>query len=391
MLFGTAGAVIGVAGVFWGGCHRGGVHAHRMAHERGGGQAHGGSWLSAGGTPGLAWRWCARWPLGLALLVDWYLGEPPLRLHPVVWMGRYLGWAGPHVHRSPRRIRRPRTKTPFLLAGCWRGAPGPVPGRVGLVAQPVAASALVAGGSLACSAALPLLAWRMLRDEVLAVERALARSPEGREQLARLVSRDEPAHPLPRCANRLSNHWPKTSTIQWWRPCSGLCCWACPARPSTALPTRPMPCGLPQAARARAGSGGQWARADDVARGCLRAHHRAAAGGTAAAVCLPGRWPKRRAKPHRLTAGWLHGRRAALALGCGWLPGCTPLHLAGITLACCNNALRLMAGQTWRCWRLFHQRWQPYFDSDGRLTYLHPPAIPPGVHGVAPMRWASSA
>ena len=33
----------------------------------------------------------------------------------------------------------------------------------------------------------PLLAWRMLRDEVLAVERALARSlPEGREQLARL-------------------------------------------------------------------------------------------------------------------------------------------------------------------------------------------------------------
>lgn len=37
----------------------------------------------------------------------------------------------------------------------------------------------------------PLFAWRMLCDEVLAVEDALARSlPEGRERLARLVSRD---------------------------------------------------------------------------------------------------------------------------------------------------------------------------------------------------------
>ena len=37
----------------------------------------------------------------------------------------------------------------------------------------------------------PLFAWRMLCDEVLAVEAALARSlPEGRERLARLVSRD---------------------------------------------------------------------------------------------------------------------------------------------------------------------------------------------------------
>jgi len=37
----------------------------------------------------------------------------------------------------------------------------------------------------------PLLAWRMLRDEVLAVEAALGRSlDEGRTQLARLVSRD---------------------------------------------------------------------------------------------------------------------------------------------------------------------------------------------------------
>jgi adenosylcobinamide-phosphate synthase len=37
----------------------------------------------------------------------------------------------------------------------------------------------------------PLLSWRMLRDEVLAVEAALSQSlPAGRERLARLVSRD---------------------------------------------------------------------------------------------------------------------------------------------------------------------------------------------------------
>ena len=30
----------------------------------------------------------------VALAVDRWLGEPPVRLHPVVWVGNYLGWAG---------------------------------------------------------------------------------------------------------------------------------------------------------------------------------------------------------------------------------------------------------------------------------------------------------
>ena len=30
----------------------------------------------------------------LALAADHWLGEPPVRWHPVVWMGRYLAWAG---------------------------------------------------------------------------------------------------------------------------------------------------------------------------------------------------------------------------------------------------------------------------------------------------------
>ena len=35
----------------------------------------------------------------LALLIDRYFGEPPVRLHPVVWMGNYLGWAGRRVQQ----------------------------------------------------------------------------------------------------------------------------------------------------------------------------------------------------------------------------------------------------------------------------------------------------
>ena len=30
----------------------------------------------------------------LALLIDHVWGEPPVRLHPVVWMGKALSWAG---------------------------------------------------------------------------------------------------------------------------------------------------------------------------------------------------------------------------------------------------------------------------------------------------------
>ena len=32
--------------------------------------------------------------LVIALAVDRWCGEPPARWHPVVWIGRYLGWAG---------------------------------------------------------------------------------------------------------------------------------------------------------------------------------------------------------------------------------------------------------------------------------------------------------
>jgi len=36
------------------------------------------------------WIWEATLVLCLALLIDIVLGEPPLRLHPTVWMGRLI-------------------------------------------------------------------------------------------------------------------------------------------------------------------------------------------------------------------------------------------------------------------------------------------------------------
>ncbi|KQP22855.1 adenosylcobinamide-phosphate synthase CbiB [Pseudorhodoferax sp. Leaf267] len=123
--------------------------------------------------------------LWIALLVDRLWGEPPAALHPVVAMGRYLGWAGRRLPQPPR-------------AAFWLGAAGWCAGAlmVGLLAAvvqwalwrwlPAWAAAVLLGVLLK-----PLLAWRMLRDEVQAVEAALAQSLDaGRARLAFLVSRD---------------------------------------------------------------------------------------------------------------------------------------------------------------------------------------------------------
>ena len=153
-----------------------------------------GSWLSAGGTPGLAWALVCALALGLALLLDWYLGEPPLRLHPVVWMGRYLGWAGPHI--APLTTADPpphaqKRRSFWLGALAWCTGAGAVGALAWWLQSQLQQAPWWLAAPLLAVLLKPLLAWRMLRDEVLAVERALARSlPEGREQLARLVSRD---------------------------------------------------------------------------------------------------------------------------------------------------------------------------------------------------------
>lgn len=126
----------------------------------------------------------------VALALDWLFGEPPTRLHPVVAMGRYLGSVG-------RRVSRPAGAVPRPGAEFWRGALCWCVGAASVVALAWAAmwaskglyplaQALLLGALLK-----PMLSWRMLRDEVRAVEAALAESlAAGRARVGWLVSRD---------------------------------------------------------------------------------------------------------------------------------------------------------------------------------------------------------
>ncbi len=127
----------------------------------------------------------------LALALDRAFGEPPARWHPVVAMGRYLGFVGPRI-APPAQATHARPARAFVggaLAWCLGALP--VLGVALLVVWGVAAhpwwvQALVLGVLLK-----PLLAWRMLRGEVQAVESALGESlAAGRERLRWLVSRD---------------------------------------------------------------------------------------------------------------------------------------------------------------------------------------------------------
>jgi adenosylcobinamide-phosphate synthase len=125
----------------------------------------------------------------LALLVDWLWGEPSVRLHPVVYMGKLLGLLGQAI--APRQADE-RAYGRFVLAalawcllagGAWLVYAAFM---YLLQAAPWWLNGLVAGLLLK-----PLLSWRMLRSEVLAVEAALGESLQaGRARLSWLVSRD---------------------------------------------------------------------------------------------------------------------------------------------------------------------------------------------------------
>jgi adenosylcobinamide-phosphate synthase len=121
----------------------------------------------------------------LALLIDRWWGEPPARLHPVVWMGQYLRIAGRGLPERGR-IMAFILGTAYWLAGA------------ALVAAAYAYAGLLLARlplwlNLVLTAVLlkPLFALRMLLGEVAAVEQALAQGIEsGRARLALIVSRD---------------------------------------------------------------------------------------------------------------------------------------------------------------------------------------------------------
>ena len=141
----------------------------------------------------------------LALFIDQWIGEPPPRWHPVVWMGNYLGWAGRWLQArvvigqsGAGDVAGAADKADAAdWASFWRGAAvwwlGAVlvllvaGGLQWLLLQlPLGWAVLLLGVALK-----PLLAWRMLTDEVAAVEQQLGQSLQaGQQQLARIVSRD---------------------------------------------------------------------------------------------------------------------------------------------------------------------------------------------------------
>lgn len=141
----------------------------------------------------------------LAFGIDHYLGEPAAHWHPVVWMGRYLGWAGRHLQSFTRQALNHGSDYKAFILGALAWSVGAAVVCVaawalqnGLLALPDALGP-IPGGVLAALllglALKPMLAWAMLRSEVLAVEAAL--SPvqggslaAGRERLSWLVSRD---------------------------------------------------------------------------------------------------------------------------------------------------------------------------------------------------------
>ncbi|AEG92735.1 cobalamin biosynthesis protein, membrane protein-like protein [Ramlibacter tataouinensis TTB310] len=128
--------------------------------------------------------------LAVAFALDRWLGEPPARWHPVVGMGRYLGWIGGRV--APRE-ERPDPDWLAFWAGAlaWSGAALLLALAAWMVQRWLLGLPALAAGLLLGLLLKPLLSWRMLREEVAAVEDALAGSlDDGRRRLARLVSRD---------------------------------------------------------------------------------------------------------------------------------------------------------------------------------------------------------
>ena len=151
----------------------------------------GGAWVwSAPGACAVLWLAMGVW---VALWIDRRWGEPPPAWHPVVWMGNALAWCGRGLAPQVDGGRDLRSFT--LVALMWCG----LAGVAALLAAALQALVLWAVPTWLAGLVLgvllkPLLAWRMLRDEVLAVEQALAQSlAQGRERLSWLVSRDTQA------------------------------------------------------------------------------------------------------------------------------------------------------------------------------------------------------
>jgi len=121
--------------------------------------------------------------LGLALVLEFFLGEPPVAVHVVVWMGKFLDFFGKRLPDDP-------------LEGFVAGAAAWLVGAGASVVAGIFLTRFIwtLGWPAYFLEALllwPLFSIRMLFSEVKAVETGLAISlEEGRARLSRIVSRD---------------------------------------------------------------------------------------------------------------------------------------------------------------------------------------------------------
>jgi adenosylcobinamide-phosphate synthase len=130
--------------------------------------------------------------IAIAMLLDWFWGEPPVQFHPVVWMGRYLAWVANKI--APRAEEQTSfQKTKSFLSGLFFWCVGGCV--VAVLAWGVQRGtqhivwwlAILVTGFILNS----LFSLKLLITEVAQVELALNDSLEsGRAQLKRLVSRD---------------------------------------------------------------------------------------------------------------------------------------------------------------------------------------------------------
>ena len=149
-------------------------------------------WWNAEGAAQIFWAqqiMAASLAVLVALLLDRLWGEPPVWLHPVVLMGKLLGAIGKVIAPSAEKTKDFKSFVFGMIAWCTLAALFFVVYALCQWLLPPAQwwwHGLVVGVLLK-----PLLSWRMLKDEVLAVEAALQQSlPAGRERLSWLVSRD---------------------------------------------------------------------------------------------------------------------------------------------------------------------------------------------------------
>lgn len=169
-------------------------------------------WMLDSTDPLLLVATTAACALLLAIAIDRWWGELPARLHPVVWMGWYLGLLGRTI--APQALAAggaegehmsvdlPQNWMQFTLGAlAWLLGAVVVFGFamflqhqiIGLIGYQTIQHVLLASFGLALFLK-PMFAMKMLCAEVRAVEVALQQSlPAGRERLSMLVSRDTSA------------------------------------------------------------------------------------------------------------------------------------------------------------------------------------------------------